>query len=143
MKETLQLKNECCKDFSNIRFEGTENVNDLLSRTIYRCTKCGNQYYGTLTEIKPDSQSFKVIDELNKKGISLDTLIVGGRSAIKFLVPDVSKLLEKTREIAKNKKIQCDGHTIKDVFVDENGIFCTKCGQKLVLIPAWVVGNKE
>ena len=141
--EVQQQKNECCKNFANIKFLRSENINDLFSRTVYCCMTCNNIYYGTLTEIKPDSQSFKVIEELNKKGLSLDTLIVGGKSAIKFLIPDIPKLIEKTREMAKLKKVICEKHDIEDIFVDENGIFCRNCGLKLVLMPAWVFGHQE
>jgi hypothetical protein len=141
--ETVQEKNECCKDFTNIEFIRTEKVSDQFTKTVYCCKICNNTYYGRLTEITADSQSFQVIDELNKKGFSLDTLILSGKSAIKFLIPDMSKLIEKTREIAKSKNIQCESHNIKDIFVDENGIFCKNCGKELVLVPAWIIGQQK
>jgi rRNA maturation endonuclease Nob1 len=55
----------------------------------------------------------------------------------------MSKLIEKTREIAKSKNIQCESHNIKDIFVDENGIFCKNCGKELVLVPAWIIGQQK
>ena len=141
--ESIQEKNECCKDFANLEFIRTEKVDDQFTKTVYCCMVCSNTYYGRLTEITPDSESFKVINELNKKGLSLDTLIVNGKSAIKFLIPDIGKLIEKTREIAKTNKIQCESHGINDIFVDENGIFCKNCGKELVLVPAWVIGQQK
>lgn len=140
-KELIVEKNKCCQNFANMKFVRTENVDDRFSRMVFSCMVCNSEIFGRLTELQQDKQSVQVIEELNKKGFSLDTLIVGGKSAIKFIIPDIPKIIEKTKEIAKVNKIQCESHKIQDIFVDDNGIFCKNCGQKLVLIPEWVVGK--
>lgn len=137
MSEVI-VKNECCKLVSNLQILPVEE-NDEGARSLYKCNVCNNKYYGKMDDV----ESLEIIDEIKKKGLSLEGLIIHGKSAIKFIIPDIPKLIHKIREFAKNNDIQCTEHSVNDIIVDEIGIFCKHCGLELTLVPAWVIGKSK
>lgn len=129
-------KNDCCRVLSNLEIDEVENNEN--KRSIFKCKICEKKYYG---KINQDTESLEIIHTMKKKGLSLEGTIIHGFSAMKFIVPDIQKLVKITRNLAKVNKIQCNGHNINDVIVDENGIFCKNCGLKLGLYPEWYFGS--
>lgn len=39
------------------------------------------------------------------------------------------------------KKFTCESHSIDDIMLIDNKIYCNDCGTKLTLVPAWIIGN--
>ena len=136
--EQVVMKNKCCRLASNLQILPVEDKNEV-TRSVFKCNVCNNRYYGKISD---DVESIEIIDDIKKKGFSLEGTIIHGISAIKYIIPDIPKLIQKTREFAKTNKIQCTGHNVNDIIVDETGIFCKHCGLELTLVPAWIIGKQ-
>jgi len=95
------------------------------------------------SEEKSQNQIVSILTDLKNRGYAVGNWIIEGKSALKYLNPDISKVIEVARNLARSNDIICESHGIQDVLIDENGIFCKNCGKELVLVPAWVIGYQK
>lgn len=94
-------------------------------------------------EEKSQNQIVSILTDLKNKGYGVGNWIIEGKSALKYLNPDISKIIQMAKNLASVNHIICENHGIQDILVDDNGIFCKNCGKELVLVPAWVVGYQK
>lgn len=39
------------------------------------------------------------------------------------------------------KKFTCESHSVDDIMLIDNLIYCNECGTELTLVPVWVIGS--